>query len=110
MKSAITLFAVAAASWVLTGCGTDPPPPPQNPSTVGPVQPADSKGNPAVADPASGTSDLNSATNSASAPPGAPESVADPNGHAPVVSKGSRSGDTPINSGAGDAVPETKKP
>ena len=57
-------------------------------------------------DPASGTSDLHNASNSATAPPGAPESAADPAGHAPIVSSGSSTGDTPINSGAGSATPE----
>ncbi len=54
----------------------------------------------------SGTSDLHAASNSATAPPGTPQSAADPAGHAPIVSGGSSNGDTPINSGAGSAVPE----
>jgi hypothetical protein len=57
-------------------------------------------------DPTMGTSDLNHASNS-SAPPGAPASLADPAGHPPVVSAGPGKGDTPINSGAGDAQPES---
>jgi hypothetical protein len=36
----------------------------------------------------------------------APASLADPAGHPPIVGTGSNSGDTPINSGAGDAAPE----
>jgi hypothetical protein len=109
VKSATSLLATVAASLLAVGCGGNPSPPAQNPSTSGPTQPIDTNGNPSV-DPASGTSDLNSATNSATAPPGAPESMADPGGHAPVVSTGKSSGDTPINSGGGDAIPEQKKP
>jgi len=59
-------------------------------------------------DPTMGTSDLNHASNS-SAPPGAPSSLADPAGHPPAVSAGAARGkdDVPINSGAGDAQPES---
>lgn len=59
-----------------------------------------------IVDPAAGASDSHSASNSATAPPDAPESAADPAGHAPIVGTGSSNGDTPINSGAGSALPE----
>jgi hypothetical protein len=104
VKPASSLFALAAAALLAVGCGSNPAGPPQNPSNAEPAQPAPS----AQVDPAAGTSDLNSATNSASTPPATPESAADPGGHAPVVSTGSSTGETPINSGAGDAVPEKK--
>jgi hypothetical protein len=88
------------AAFTSLGCGGSSAPP-QAPAAAQPA--AATAQDP---DPTMGTADLNSASNSSTAPPGAPASLADPAGHAPIVSVGSGNGDTPINSGAGDAAPE----
>jgi hypothetical protein len=49
---------------------------------------------------------LGRAADSSGASPDAPQSLADPTGHPPIIGAGSQAGDTPINSGAGDAAPE----
>jgi hypothetical protein len=96
------LFIGTLASFTALGCGGSNSPA-QDPTGASTSTPANS-GN--TVDPASGTTDLNSASNSSTAPPGAPESLADPAGHPPIVSTGKSSGETPINSGAGNALPE----
>ncbi|HTA88023.1 MAG TPA: hypothetical protein VK745_00555 [Polyangiaceae bacterium] len=101
--SPLWLTAGVLLSGAVTGCGGPGSAPLRDP-TGAQSNPVPST--PMTVDPASGTRDLNSESNSATAPPGAPESAADPAGHPPVVSSGSGTGDTPINSGAGSAEPE----
>jgi ABC-type phosphate transport system substrate-binding protein len=93
----ISVFAALA----LPGCGGSNSPP-QDPTGASSKPPPDSAAN---GDPTAGPSDFNTAPSSA-APLGAGEGMAGPDpAQTPVVTSGTGSGDTPINSGAGDAAP-----